>query len=150
MKKLLLTGLLFTGLAQAAPPYSPPPEFVGREEAFQRGDYARVVKIEPNYVTVQQQVCQQGQVVRDNSGVDSAIGGVAGAVIGNGIAGRHNKALGTIVGGVAGAVIGNDIGKDSQRVEPVTTCHMEQQTVQQGQIVTFEYRNVRFTRLFGQ
>ena len=115
MKKLLLAGLLFAGLAQAAPP-----EFVVRE------DYARVIKIEPNYVTVQQQVCQQGQAVRDNSGVDSAIGGVAGAVI------------------------GNDIGKDSQRVEPVTTCHMEQQTVQQGQIVTFEYRNVRFTHLFGQ
>jgi len=150
LKKLLLAGLLFTGLAQAAPPYAPPPEFVGREEAFQRGDYARVIKIEPNYVTVQQQVCHQGSITRSNQGTDTAIGAGVGAVAGTAIAGRHDKLLGAVVGGVTGAVIGNEVGRDSTITTPTQVCHVEQQTVQQGQIVTFEYRNVRFTHLFGQ
>jgi len=149
MKKLLLAGLLLAGVAQARPiDYREEP--VGRDEAFQHGDYARVIKMEPNYVTVQQQVCQAGSVTQSNQGRDTAVGAGVGAVAGTAIAGRHDKLLGAVVGGVAGAVIGSEVGKDSTTTTPTQVCHIEQQTVVQGQIVTFEYHNVRFTHLFGQ
>ena len=141
MKKIVLVGLLLaSGMAHAD----------YRDLTDRDRDFARVISSQPRYITTQQQVCQQGTVIRDNSGVDSAIGAVGGAVVGGSIAGRHDRGLGALVGGVAGAVIGNGIGKDSQHAEPVTTCHTEPVTVRAGDIVTFEYRGVRFTQIFGQ
>jgi len=39
------------------------------------------------------------------------VGGVAGALVGNGVAGRGDKLLGTVVGGVAGAIGGRAIDR---------------------------------------
>jgi uncharacterized protein YcfJ len=128
MKRLLLVSLLFSTAALA--------------------DEARVVNVQPRYVTVQQQQCEQRAVEIDNSGQDAVIGGVGGAVVGNAISGRHNKALGTVLGGVAGAVIGNNIGKDGARVEERTVCRNVPISVQQGSIVTFDYHGRIFTETF--
>jgi hypothetical protein len=37
------------------------------------------------------------------------VGGAAGAVLGNQIAGRNDKTIGTILGGAAGALIGREV-----------------------------------------
>ena len=39
------------------------------------------------------------------------IGGVAGGVVGNEVAGRGDKTIGSILGAAAGAVLGHEIGK---------------------------------------
>jgi uncharacterized protein YcfJ len=141
MKKFVLAGLLIvSGFA-----YADHNDYYDRDR-----DYARVISREPRYTTVQQQVCQQGSVTRSNQGRDTAIGAGVGAVTGTAIAGRHDKLLGAVVGGVAGAVIGSEVGQDSTTTTPTQVCHIEQQTVRAGDIVTFEYRGVRFTQVFGQ
>jgi len=48
---------------------------------------------------------------RSNGTTGLVVGGVAGALVGHGIAGRGDKTLGTIVGGVAGAFGGQAIDK---------------------------------------
>jgi uncharacterized protein YcfJ len=48
---------------------------------------------------------------RSNGTTGLVVGGVAGALIGHGVAGRGDKTLGTIVGGVAGAFGGQAIDK---------------------------------------
>ncbi|MBS0478049.1 MAG: glycine zipper 2TM domain-containing protein [Proteobacteria bacterium] len=48
---------------------------------------------------------------RSNGTTGLVVGGVAGALIGNSIAGRGDKLLGTAVGGVAGAFGGQAIDK---------------------------------------
>ena len=131
MKKVFLLGLLFSTAALA-------------------DDYARVVNVQPRYVTVQQQQCEQVNVQVDNSGQDAVIGGVIGGVAGNAVAGRHNKALGTVLGGVAGAVIGNNVGRDSARVEQRNVCRNVPVTIQQGSIVTFDYRGRVFSQTFDR
>ena len=128
MKKLFLLGLLFSTAALA--------------------DEVRGVNIQPRYITIQQQQCEQINVQVDNSGQDAVIGGVGGAVVGNAISGRHNKGIGTLIGGVAGAVIGNNIGKDGARVEERTVCRNVPVTVQQGSIVTFDYQGRIFSQTF--
>ncbi|MBN8808482.1 MAG: glycine zipper 2TM domain-containing protein [Sphingomonas sp.] len=48
---------------------------------------------------------------RSNGTTGLVVGGVAGALVGNGIAGRGDKLLGTVVGGAAGALGGQAIDK---------------------------------------
>ncbi len=48
---------------------------------------------------------------RSNGTTGLVVGGVTGALVGHGIAGRGDKTLGTIVGGVAGAFGGQAIDK---------------------------------------
>ena len=48
---------------------------------------------------------------KSNGTTGLVVGGVTGALVGNGVAGRGDKTLGTIVGGVAGAFGGQAIDK---------------------------------------
>lgn len=43
----------------------------------------------------------------------TAIGAVAGALLGAGVAGHHEKGTGAVVGGLAGALVGNQLSKGS-------------------------------------
>lgn len=43
------------------------------------------------------------------------IGGAAGALIGNQVAGRGDRLLGTVIGGAAGALIGREVDRGSSR-----------------------------------
>ena len=48
---------------------------------------------------------------RSNGTTGLVVGGVAGALVGNGVAGRGDKLLGTVVGGAAGALGGRAVDK---------------------------------------
>jgi outer membrane lipoprotein SlyB len=52
---------------------------------------------------------------RSNGTTGLVVGGVAGALVGNGVAGRGDKTLGTVIGGVAGALGGRAIDRSSTR-----------------------------------
>lgn len=51
----------------------------------------------------------------DKQGASAVIGGIAGAVLGNVIAGRGSRTLGTLLGGAAGAAAGSAIGCKLQK-----------------------------------
>lgn len=48
---------------------------------------------------------------RSGGTTGAVVGGVGGALIGNGVAGRGDKLLGTVIGGAAGALGGRAIDK---------------------------------------
>jgi hypothetical protein len=52
---------------------------------------------------------------RSDGSTGLVIGGVAGAVLGNSVAGHGNRGLGTVIGGVAGALAGREIDRDGSR-----------------------------------
>lgn len=52
---------------------------------------------------------------RDNGTTGLLIGGAAGGLIGNGIAGRGDRTLGTILGVAGGALLGREIDRSSSR-----------------------------------
>jgi uncharacterized protein YcfJ len=109
-----------------------------------------VVDVQPRYVIVYQQQCQQVLVQRPASGANGAagaLGAIFGAAVGNQIGGGSGRDIAT----AAGAVIGYQIGKG----EPVpggteyqTVCNQVPTTVQRGETVTFSYRGVRFIKVF--
>jgi hypothetical protein len=55
-----------------------------------------------------QETCQQRA---DNRVAGTAIGAVAGALLGSAVAGHHEKGTGAVIGGLAGAVVGNQVAK---------------------------------------
>lgn len=52
---------------------------------------------------------------RDNGTTGLLIGGAAGGLIGNGIAGRGDRTLGTILGVAGGALLGREIDRSNSR-----------------------------------
>jgi hypothetical protein len=50
---------------------------------------------------------------RNNTIAGAAIGGVMGAILGSGVAGRHDQAAGALVGGALGATAGAAIGSNA-------------------------------------
>jgi len=114
-------------------------------------DVATVVNVQPRYVTVRQQQCQQQEVVRDNSRADGTIGALAGAAIGSTIGGNNRDRLaGGVVGALVGGAIGNDVGRDNAQAEVRNVCRFVPVTVQQGSVVTFNYHGQMFTQSFQQ
>jgi hypothetical protein len=64
----------------------------------------------------QTQACQQSHTNRTLGG--AAIGGVAGAVIGNNATSHGHHDRGSLVGGIAGAILGGIIGNSTAREQP--------------------------------
>lgn len=64
----------------------------------------------------QTQACQQSHTNRTLGG--AAIGGIAGAVAGNNIAGRGHRGDGSLLGAVVGAFIGGAIGNSTADQQP--------------------------------
>ncbi len=110
-----------------------------------------VMSVQPRLVTVNQQQCQIQEVVRDgNNGSGTAIGAVAGGLLGSTLGGNRNDHLaGTVIGALLGGVIGNEISREPARVEQRQVCRYVPVQVQQGEIVTFNYRGRVFTQTFG-
>ena len=52
---------------------------------------------------------------RSNGTTGLLIGGAAGALIGNQVAGRGDRLLGTVIGGAAGALVGREVDRGIQR-----------------------------------
>ena len=108
----------------------------------------RVVQIQPRYITQYQQQCQQVQVRVDNSGVGTVIGGVTGGIVGNQVGRGSGRDAATVAGAIIGGMVGNRIGQDQVQYETRQECQSVPVTVQQGEIVTFEYRGRRFSQTF--
>lgn len=110
-----------------------------------------VMGVQPRYVTVQQQQCSVQEVVREgNNGSGTAIGAVAGGLLGSTIGGNRNDHLaGTVIGALVGGAIGNEVSREPARVEQRQVCRYVPMQVQQGETVTFNYRGRVFTQTFG-
>jgi len=110
-----------------------------------------VMSVQPRLVTVNQQQCQVQEVVRDgNNGSGTAIGAVAGGLLGSTLGGNRNDHLaGTVIGALIGGAIGNEMSREPARVEQRQVCRYVPVQVQQGEIVTFNYRGRVFTQTFG-
>jgi len=110
-----------------------------------------VMSVQPRLVTVNQQQCQIQEVVRDgNNGSGTAIGAVAGGLLGSTLGGNRNDHLaGTVIGALLGGVIGNEMSREPARVEQRQVCRYVPVQVQQGEIVTFNYRGRVFTQTFS-
>jgi len=110
-----------------------------------------VMSVQPRLVTVNQQQCQIQEVVRDgNNGSGTAIGAVAGGLLGSTLGGNRNDHLaGTVIGALLGGVIGNEMSREPARVEQRQVCRYVPVQVQQGEIVTSNYRGRVFTQTFS-
>jgi len=132
MKKILITAMLVSASAAMA------------QEVY-------VMSVQPRLVTVQQQQCQVQEVVREgNTGSGTAIGAVAGGLLGSTLGGNRNDHLaGTVIGALLGGAIGNEMSREPARVEQRQVCRYVPVQVQQGEIVTFNYRGRVFTQTFS-
>jgi uncharacterized protein YcfJ len=130
MRIILLAGLLASSTAFAQDVY--------------------VVSVQPRFVTTQQQQCQQVAVQgQDNSMLGTVIGGVAGGIVGNQVGGGSGKTTATALGAVVGAFTGNNLGGRDAGIQQKQVCTMVPVTVQQGEIVTFNYKGRQFTQAFN-
>ena len=110
-----------------------------------------IMAVQPRFVTVQQQQCSVQEVVREgNNGSGTVIGAVAGGLLGSTIGGNRNDHLaGSVIGALLGGAIGNEMSREPARVEQRQVCRYVPVQVQQGEIVTFNYRGRVFTQTFG-
>lgn len=112
-------------------------------------DFATVIGRRPNMVTVQQQSCSTQEVLVNNNGNEGkVIGGLAGAAIGSTIGGNHkDRLVGGVVGALVGGAIGNEVSKGPVESQQRVVCRIVPTTVQQGELVTFQYMGRTFTQL---
>lgn len=110
-----------------------------------------VMSTQPRIITVQQQQCQIQEVVREgNTGSGGTIGAVAGGLLGSTLGSNRNDHLaGTVIGALIGGAIGNDVSKGPAQIEQRQVCRYIPVQVQQGEIVTFNYKGRVFTQTFG-
>jgi|GEM_PF-2158912 uncharacterized protein YcfJ len=117
----------------------------------QSQEVAHVLQISPRMVTIPQQQCQQVLVQgQDNSTAGTIIGGVAGGILGNQVGRGDGRTAATALGAVVGALSGSALGgRDAGVAQYRTVCNTVPVTVQQGEIVTFEFRGRQFTQIFS-
>ena len=109
-----------------------------------------VVNIQPRFVTVQQQQCHVQEFHREGSSGSGTIGAVAGGLLGSTLGSNRNDQLaGTVIGALIGGAIGNEVGREPARIEQRQVCRYIPVQVQQGEIVTFNYRGRVFTQTFN-
>ncbi len=128
-------------------------------------DSAHVRSVDPQYesVSVPREECSSQRVTesrrvgtRDYGGL--ALGGVAGAILGNQVGRGHGREAATAVGAVLGAFAGDRISNGDrweqyeQVPREVTTCRTvsEVQTRIAGYRVNYEYRGQQFTTLMRE
>jgi len=105
-----------------------------------------VISVQPKFVTIYQQQCQQVQVQSDNSGVGTVIGGIAGGIIGNQVGKGSGRDAATVAGAIVGGMVGNRIGSDQTENQVRQQCTSVPVQVQRGEIVTFSYKGRVFTQ----
>jgi len=109
-----------------------------------------VVNVQPRLVTVQQQQCNMQEFHREGSPASGAVGAVAGGLLGSTLGSNRNDQLaGTVIGALIGGAIGNEVGREPARIEQRQVCRYIPVQVQQGEIVTFNYRGRVFTQTFN-
>ena len=109
-----------------------------------------VVAVQPRYVTVQQRQCQMREYIREGSSGSGTIGAVAGGLIGSTIGSTTGDHIaGTVIGALIGGAIGSEVSREPGRIEQREVCSYVPMQVQQGEIVTFNYRGRIFTQTFN-
>ena len=131
MKKVLIGLCMISGVASAQEVY--------------------VMSVQPRYVTIQQRQCQMREYIREgNSGSGTGIGAVAGGLLGSTIGSTSGDHIaGTVIGALIGGTIGSEVSREPGRIEQREVCSYVPVTVQQGEIVTFNYRGRVFTQTFN-
>lgn len=111
---------------------------------------AQVLRVEPRYITVNEQQCKEVLVERPgNSGNNAGgvLGAIAGAALGNQVGGGSGRDIATVVGGV----IGYQVGKGDAvppTVDRRVQCTIVPTQIQRGEVVTFRYNNRTFSQIF--
>ncbi|NDH32100.1 MAG: glycine zipper 2TM domain-containing protein, partial [Betaproteobacteria bacterium] len=77
----------------------------------------------------------------------AVVGGVIGAALGNQIGRGDGKTVATAVGAVLGSQMGSQPAQ-ATGYEIRNVCNNVPVQIQQGEIVTFEYRGRRFSQVF--
>ena len=109
-----------------------------------------VVAVQPRYVTVQQRQCQMREYIREGSNGSGTIGAVAGGLLGSTIGSTTGDHIaGTVIGALIGGAIGSEVSREPGRIEQREVCSYVPMQVQQGEIVTFNYRGRIFTQTFN-
>lgn len=114
-------------------------------------EQARVISSTPVYqlLTENQQVCgtTQAVVTQPKSGAGSAIGAIAGGVIGNSLGRGSGNAAATAIGVMGGAILGDRIEGQNSTVQNIQTCHA--QPVQTNKLayydVKYEYAGKQYS-----
>lgn len=139
---------------------------IGSAQAYD--DVARVVNIQPKYVTTYQRQCHVEQVPVTRTapqggvfdGTGAALKGdgdaLAGAIIGGVIGNQFGKGDGKKAATVAGVIIGSNMANGTANAQGGTyteyvnreVCRNVSQQVQRGEIVTFSYKGRQFTMTF--
>lgn len=113
-------------------------------------DSAFVVARQPNFVTVIQQQCQQVQIPV-HSNTPTVGGAIVGSVIGAALGSQMGRGDGRTVAAAVGAVLGSQLGSQSEQANSFAfrnVCPNVPINIQQGEIITFEYRGNRFSHQF--
>ena len=84
--------------------------------AFAQPAQAQQYRTYQDGYATQSHACRQSQTNRTLGG--AAIGGIAGAVAGNNIAGRGHRGDGSLLGAVVGAFVGGAIGNSTANQQP--------------------------------
>lgn len=109
-----------------------------------------VVNVQPRFITVQQQQCHVQEFHRESNTGSGTVGAVAGGLLGSTLGSNRNDQLaGTVIGALIGGAIGNEVGREPTRIEHRQVCRYIPVQVQQGEIVTFNYRGRMFTQTFN-
>jgi len=109
-----------------------------------------VVAVQPRYVTIQQRQCQMREYIREGSSGSGTIGAVAGGLLGSTIGSTSGDHIaGTVIGALIGGAIGSEVSREPGRIEQREVCSYVPMQVQQGEIVTFNYRGRIFTQTFN-
>jgi uncharacterized protein YcfJ len=109
-----------------------------------------VVAVQPRYVTVQQRQCQMREYIREGSSGSGTIGAVAGGLLGSTIGSTTGDHIaGTVIGALIGGAIGSEVSREPGRIEQREVCSYVPMQVQQGEIITFNYRGRIFTQTFN-
>lgn len=122
-------------------------EHVAYYDAYDYGDYGRVVNARPIYrqvaVDVPRESCRVRTVARESRDGDSftgtVVGGLVGAAIGHEIG--NGRGTATAVGGLIGASIGNDAGsRKTVRYRDQEVCQTRYTTEYENRIIGYDVR----------
>jgi uncharacterized protein YcfJ len=87
--------------------------------------------VTPREVCEQVEVKRQAPVQDSNRVAGTALGGLAGGLLGNQIGGGRGKTAATVVGAAAGAYAGNQVQKNMQQKDLITTTENRCKTVEE-------------------
>lgn len=121
-------------------------------------DYARVLRVSPQYEQVNQPVqeCRTEYVQttqQQSRGIGgSIIGGIAGGILGNQVGGGTGRTVATAAGAITGAIVGDRMENSNNTVvteQPVQRCRSVDnwQTRTNGYAVTYEYNGHTYTNV---